>query len=71
VLINANWSHNRGVWRISNRWHLQVSDGQAFDPVCRAQAAIQHLLRRQQLAAVDDLCSGRFEASPHGAAPEG
>lgn len=39
VLINTDCSHDRGVWQISNRWHAEVSDGQAFDPAGCAQAA--------------------------------
>ncbi len=39
VLINTDCSHDRGVWQISNRWHPEVSDGQAFDPAGCAQAA--------------------------------
>jgi hypothetical protein len=39
VLINTDCSHDRGVWQISNRWHPEVSDGQAFDPAGCARAA--------------------------------
>jgi hypothetical protein len=39
VLINADCSHDRGLWQISNEWQPEVSDGQAFDPAGCAQAA--------------------------------
>lgn len=38
VLINTDCSHDRGVWQINSRWHGEVSDDQAFNPVTCAQA---------------------------------
>lgn len=39
VLVNTDCSHDRGLWQISNRWHPEVSDAQAFGAVSCAQAA--------------------------------
>ncbi len=39
VLINTDCSHDRGAWQINSRWHGEVSDDQAFNPVTAAQAA--------------------------------
>lgn len=37
-LINTDCSRDRGLWQISDRWHPEVSDGQAFDPAGAASA---------------------------------
>ncbi|MFF0144231.1 hypothetical protein ATK36_0107 [Amycolatopsis sulphurea] len=37
-LTNTDCSRDRGLWQISDRWHPEVSDGQAFDPVGAARA---------------------------------
>ena len=37
VLINTDCSRDRGVWQINSKWHSEVSDDQAFNPVTCAQ----------------------------------
>jgi flagellar biosynthesis chaperone FliJ len=39
VYVNTDGSRDRGLWQINDRWHPEVTDECAFDPLCSAKAA--------------------------------
>lgn len=37
--VNSDGSVDRGIFQINSRWHSEVSDSCAYDPLCASQAA--------------------------------
>lgn len=48
--INTDGSRDRGLFQINNKWHPEVSDTCAYDPVCSSAAAFRISQQGQNFA---------------------